>query len=64
MHGKLLKGKTQDVIDANIRTLKDSGYEHGRAVRTALCCANKNHKHDAKRIAKKVVKKSDKLVVL
>ena len=54
---KLLKGKSQDVIDANIQMLKNAGYEHNRAVRCALCHANKKHAEHAKRVAAKVVKK-------
>lgn len=54
---KLLKGKGQDIIDANVRTLKESGYSHARALRCALCHANKKHGHDAKRVASKVVAK-------
>lgn len=54
----MLKGKSQDVVDANIRMLKDRGYSHSRAVRTALCCANKNHTKTTKRLASKIVKTS------
>lgn len=54
---QLLKGKSPDIIDANVRTLKAAGYEHNRALRCALCHANKKHDHDAKRISKKVAKK-------
>lgn len=53
---KMLKGKSQDVIDANIKMLKDKGYSHGRATRCALCHANKKHDKHAKSIAEKVVK--------
>jgi len=54
---KLLQGKSPDVVDANIRMLKDSGYSHARAVRCALCHANKKHDKHAADVAKKVVKK-------
>jgi hypothetical protein len=54
---KLLKGKTPDIIDANVRTLKDAGYEHNRAVRCAMCHANKKHDKHAKGVATKVAKK-------
>jgi len=53
---KMLKGKTQDIIDANIRMLKDQGYSHGRATRCALCHANKKHDKHAKSIASKAAK--------
>lgn len=59
---QLLKGKSQDIIDANIRTLKDAGYEHNRAVRCALCHANKKHDHKAKIVAAKVAKKDPMMV--
>jgi hypothetical protein len=52
----LLKGKSQDVIDANIRMLKDKGYSHGRAVRCALCHANKKHDKHTKSVISKVTK--------
>jgi hypothetical protein len=55
---KLLKGKSQDIIDANIRTLKDNGYSHARATRCALCHANKKHDHKAKQVAAKVSKQA------
>lgn len=54
---KMLKGASNDVIDANVRMLKDSGYEHNRAVRCALCYANKKHSKHIKKVASKVVKK-------
>jgi hypothetical protein len=50
----LLKGKSQDVINANVKTLKDAGYSHARATRCALCHANK--KHDKHALDKKVTK--------
>jgi hypothetical protein len=53
----LLHGTSQDVIHANIQTLKNAGYDHTRAVRCALCHANKTKPH-LERVAKSVVKKS------
>ena len=61
--GKLLKGKSQDIIDANIQTLKNAGYEHNRAVRCALCHANKNHAAKAKKIAAKVTKQESQVKI-
>jgi hypothetical protein len=47
---KMLKGKTQDVIDSNIKMLCDQGYSHAKATRCALCHANKKHdKHTGKK---------------
>lgn len=60
---KLLKGKTQDVINANIQMLKDSGYSHSRATRCALCHANKKHDKTAKRIASKVTKNNPQVTI-
>lgn len=60
---KLLKGKHQDVIDANIQMLKNAGYSHGRATRCALCHANKNHDTHAKSIAKKIIKRNDQVTI-
>jgi len=60
---KMLKGKTQDIIDANIRMLKDKGYSHGRATRCALCHANKKHDKHAKSIASKVVSKDKQVAI-
>lgn len=59
MKQKLLKGKSPDIIDANVRTLKAAGYEHNRALRCALCHANKKHDKHAKKVAAKVAKSSD-----
>lgn len=62
---QMLKGKTPDIIDANVRMLKESGYSHARALRCAMCHANKKHSHDAKRIGKKVATKSpDRVTVV
>lgn len=52
----LLKGNHPDIVNSNIKTLKDAGYEHNRAVRCALCHANKKHDKHAKKVASKVVK--------
>lgn len=60
---KLLHGKTQDIIDANIGMLKNAGYEHSRAVRCALCHANKNHAAHAKKVAAKAAKQTDRMVL-
>lgn len=56
---KLVKGNRQDIIDLNVKTLKDAGYEHNRAVRCALCHANKKHGKHAKTVATKVTKKTE-----
>lgn len=52
----LLKGKHPDIIHANTQTLISAGYNHGNALRCALCHANKLHNKDAARIANKVAK--------
>lgn len=52
----LLKGKSPDVISANIQTLKNAGYSHARATRCAMCHANKKHDSHAKKVAAKVAK--------
>jgi hypothetical protein len=59
----LLKGKTQDVINANIKMLCDQGYSHARATRCALCHANKKHDKHAASIAKKVTKKESQVKI-
>jgi hypothetical protein len=56
---KLLKGNRPDIISLNVKTLKDAGYEHNRAVRCAMCHANKKHGKHAQTVAKKVTKKSE-----
>lgn len=33
---RLLPGAHQDIIDSNVQMLKEQGYSHPRAVRTAL----------------------------
>jgi hypothetical protein len=53
---KMLKGKSHDIINANIQMLKDNGYSHSRATRCALCHANKKHDKHAKKVAAKVAK--------
>jgi cytochrome c553 len=53
----LLKGKSADVINANIQMLKNAGYSQARATRCAMCHANKKHSSHAKSIAKKVAKR-------
>lgn len=58
---KLLKGNRPDIIDSNIKTLKNAGYSHNSAVRCAMCHANKKHAKHAKQIAKKVTKKNDQV---
>ena len=63
MPKKMLNGKTQDVINANIQMLKDGGYSHSRATRCALCHANKKHDKDTKRIASKAVKNSKQVII-
>lgn len=60
----LLKGKHQDIVDANITSLKNAGYSHAHATHLSLKHSHKNHDKKAKSIAKKVTKKSDKLIVL
>ena len=60
----MLKGNSPDVVNSNIQMLKDSGYEHDKAVRCALCYSNKKHASDAKRVSKKVVKKSPPSVLI
>jgi hypothetical protein len=62
MPSNLLKGKSPDIINANVKTLKDNGYSHSRALRCALCHANKKHGHKAKQVASKVTKKSPEMV--
>lgn len=52
----LLKGKSPDIINANINTLKNAGYSHSRATRCAMCHANKKHDKHSKSIAAKVTK--------
>jgi hypothetical protein len=56
MRKKLLKGKGQDVINANIKMLKDAGYSHAKATRCALCHANKKHDKHVESINKKITK--------
>lgn len=58
----LLKGNRPDIIDANIKTLKDAGYAHHRAVGTALRHSNKKFGAKAKMISAKVAMK-DPMVV-
>lgn len=53
----LLKGDSPDIISANVRTLCDAGYSHAKALRCAMCHANKKHDKHAKSVADKVVKK-------
>lgn len=60
---KMLKGNSQDIIDANIRMLKDGGYSHTRATRCALCHANKKHDKHAKNIASKVTKNNSQVTI-
>jgi hypothetical protein len=60
---KLLHGNSQDVIDANINSLKNSGYSHAHATHFALRHANKKHGAKAKKIAAKVIKKSDQVTI-
>jgi len=60
---KMLKGKSQDIIDANVKMLKDGGYSHARATRCALCHANKKHDKHAKGIAAKVTKQNPQVVI-
>jgi hypothetical protein len=60
---KMLKGNSQDVIDANIRMLKDSGYSHSRATRCALCHANKKHSKHEKGITAKITKKNSQVTI-
>lgn len=58
MPHNLIKGKSPDVIDTNVRTLMDSGkHSHASALRCAMCYANKNHTKTVKRVSGKVVKK-------
>lgn len=59
----MLKGKSQDVIDANIKMLCDQGYSHARATRCALCHANKKHDKHAKGVASKVIKKNSQVAI-
>jgi hypothetical protein len=63
MRKKMLKGKSPDVINANIQMLKDQGYSHGRATRCALCHANKKHDSHAKSVAAKVTNKLGKMIL-
>ena len=60
----LLKGIHPDIISSNVRTLKNAGYDHARAVRCALCHANKKHDKHAKSVAKKVAKKGPAVVAI
>lgn len=53
----LLKGSHPDIVNANITTLKNAGYEHSRAVGTALRHANKKHGSKVKKITAAVTKK-------
>lgn len=55
---QLLKGNRPDIISANVQTLKDAGYDDKKALRCAMCHANKKHDHKAKTLAKKVTKKA------
>ena len=59
----LLKGNSQDIIDTNIHSLKNAGYSHAHATHFALRHANKKHDAQAKKIAVKVTKKTDKVVI-
>ena len=60
---KMLKGNSQDVINTNVQMLKDAGYSHGRAMRCALCHANKKHDKHSKSIAAKVSKPSSRMAI-
>lgn len=60
---KMLKGNSQDVINANVQMLKDNGYSHSRATRCALCHANKKHDKHAKSVAGKVVNQLGKMSI-
>lgn len=52
----LLKGNSPDIISANVRTLKNAGYAHNKALRCAMCHANKKSEAHNKKVAAKVVK--------
>ncbi len=56
MAKKLLKGNSPDIVDANVRMLKDGGLSHAHATHLALKHANKKHDTAAKKIAAKVAK--------
>lgn len=58
MKKNLLKGNRPDIIDANIKTLKNAGYSHASATRCAMCHANSKHPAHSKKVAKKVSKRS------
>ena len=58
MAHNLIKGKSPDVIDTNVRTLMDSGkHSHASALRCAMCYANKGHSKTVKRVSDKIVRK-------
>lgn len=53
MANNLLKGNRPDIISANVQMLKDNGYSHARALKCALCHANKKFGKKVKQIKKK-----------
>ena len=59
----LLKGNSADIISANTNMLKRAGYSHARALRCALCHANKKHDKHVKAIGKKIVKNNPQVSV-
>lgn len=56
---KLLRGNKPDVIDANIRMLKDKGLSHEHATHLSMKHANKHSKKKSDSIQKKVTKQSE-----
>jgi hypothetical protein len=60
---KLLHGKSSDIIDANIMSLKNTGLSHAHATHLALKHSNKNHVKKAASIAMKAAKPTTKMVI-
>lgn len=59
MAHNLLKGRSPDIINTNVKTLMDSGkHSHASALRCAMCYSNKGHRLDAARVSKKVSSKT------
>lgn len=52
----LLHGRHEDIVNTNIQTLKNAGYHHTRAVKTALSHANLTRGTKIKRIQNKIIK--------
>lgn len=60
---KLLKGNSHDIVAANTKMLKEAGYSHARALRCALCHANKKHDKHVKSIGKKITKNNPQVTI-